>query len=387
MYIEEQLEENDKLNSYPSNLPSIDYKAFADNINKIKSEINSNLSEKDFHHLKKIESWGRLCTLLGYSTAWIIPNPISAFLISQGNITRWLMLTHHISHKGYDKVPNIPARYTSKKYAVGKRRFLDWVDWVLPEAWSYEHNQLHHYYTGETVDPDSVEMSMNDIRNAKIPVFFKYLIILFIMCNWKIIYFTPTTLFHLLKDKKFKNSNDNKSKKIIKGISTFLFKCFLPYFTLRFILLPALFLPLGKTAALFVLINSILAEIMVNIHSFMVVFPSHTGDDVYRFDTGITDQAEFYVRQVTGSVNYNGGNDIKDFFQCWLNYQIEHHLFPDIPMLKYQEFQLKVKEVCKKHNIPYAQESIFKRFFQLINIMTGKTSMKKTSTIPRNLRS
>ncbi|MBC7473048.1 MAG: hypothetical protein H7263_02060 [Candidatus Sericytochromatia bacterium] len=65
-----------KPNFYTNNLPNIDYKAFADDLNKIKNEINSNLSEKDRAHLKKIERWGRACTLLGYVTSWIFPNPI-----------------------------------------------------------------------------------------------------------------------------------------------------------------------------------------------------------------------------------------------------------------------------------------------------------------------
>ena len=35
---------------------------------------------EDLAHLLKLERWGRICTGLGYATAWIAPNPISAFL-------------------------------------------------------------------------------------------------------------------------------------------------------------------------------------------------------------------------------------------------------------------------------------------------------------------
>ncbi len=399
MYTEELIEIKE-IDSYPNNLPNIDYKAFADDINKIRNEINTELSEKDFNHLKKIERWGRICTLLGYSTSWIIPNPISAFLISQGNITRWAMTTHHIIHKGYDKVPNIPERYTSKKYAVGIRRFIDWFDWILPEAWNHEHNILHHYYTGEVSDPDLVEKSMDIVRKSKIPTFFKYIAILFFMSTWKFSYYAPNTLWILQHTKRKSKKNREVMEKIpagtypgskllipfSKGSGEFLLKCVLPYFLARFVLIPALFLPLGKTAATFVLINSILAEIITNIHSFLIIVPNHAGDDLYRYDTGITDPAEFYVRQVAGSVNYNCGNDITDFFYGWLNYQIEHHLFPDLPLLKYQEYQGKIKEICEKHHVPYVQENVFKRFSKLLKIMVGKADMKKTSTIPRKLR-
>ena len=47
-----------------------------------------------------------------------VPNPISMALLSLGRGTRW-MLMHHIGHRGYDRVPNVPAKYTSKVFARG----------------------------------------------------------------------------------------------------------------------------------------------------------------------------------------------------------------------------------------------------------------------------
>ncbi|NOR40288.1 MAG: fatty acid desaturase, partial [Gammaproteobacteria bacterium] len=48
--------------------------------------------DADLRHLRKMEWWGRICTLLGYATAWMIPNPVSALLISQGIFTRWALI-------------------------------------------------------------------------------------------------------------------------------------------------------------------------------------------------------------------------------------------------------------------------------------------------------
>jgi fatty acid desaturase len=31
---------------------------------------------------------------------------------------------------------------------------------MLPEAWRYEHNVLHHYHTNEVADPDLVEQNL-----------------------------------------------------------------------------------------------------------------------------------------------------------------------------------------------------------------------------------
>jgi len=393
---------------YTDKLPPIDYEAFASDLKDLRLEVNANLSEADFKHLKKIERWGKLCTLAGYLTAWIIPNPVSAFLISQGNITRWAMITHHVSHRGYDKVPGVPARYTSKVYAQGKRRFLDWPDWMLPAAWNYEHNIMHHYHTGEIHDPDLVEKSFQPIREAKVPVFLKLFVVFFFMCTWKFLYYAPNTLWILQQVKERKKlrreNSEIKLKEIMETVPPgkypgvnlllpisrqgleFWAKCVLPYGIYRFGLIPLLFLPFGYTAWFNVLVTSLLAELITNIHSYLIIVPNHCGDDLYRFDRPISDQPEFFVRQVVGSVNFSGGTDFKDFLQGWLNYQIEHHLWPDLPMSKYREIQPQVEAICKKHGVPYIKENVFKRYWKMLELMLGKTSMLKTETLSRESR-
>jgi hypothetical protein len=58
---------------------------------------------------------------------------------------------------------------------------------------------------------------------------------------------------------------------------------------------PRLFLPLGTTAALCVLLNKLLAECIINVHAFLVIAPNHTADDLYRFDLHYHGRDEFYA--------------------------------------------------------------------------------------------
>ena len=58
-----------------------------------------------------------------------------------------------------------------------------------------------------------------------------------------------------------------------------------------------------------------------------------------------------------------------------LEYQIEHHLFPDLTLLSYRKAMPLVKEICKKHQIPYIQESVWIRLQKTVDIMIGKTNM------------
>jgi fatty acid desaturase len=130
-----------------------------------------------------------------------------------------------------------------------------------------------------------------------------------------------------------------------------------------------------------VLIILLLGELFANLHSFLVIVPNHSAEDIYQFSTPHKNQGEYYLRQIMGSVNYNTGNDLIDFAHGFLNYQIEHHLFPDMPHSFYQKMQPIVKEICKKHNLEYRQESVFKRILMSIDLMVGKTKLLKIEGI------
>ncbi len=102
-------------------------------------------------HLHKIVLWSRLCAVLGLGTMWMSPpNLISIIFLSLWTHSAWTMMGHHACHGGYNRT-DLSGRFSSRGFALGslKRRVQDWFDWMLPEAWSIEHNQLHHYRLSE----------------------------------------------------------------------------------------------------------------------------------------------------------------------------------------------------------------------------------------------
>ena len=365
---------------------AVDRKQLAKDIDDIQKELLNKTDISDFHHLLKIERWGRICTGLGYATAWIIPNPVSAYLISQGNFTRWTTVAHHVLHRGYDRIEGIPAHYTSKGFAKGWRRYLDWLDWMYPEAWDAEHNDVHHYHLGEEVDPDQVEFNMEGLRNSPIPTWGRYALLAVMASTWKIIYYASSTLteYRAIQDKQTGGTRGQISRldmwNPLKPAGKDLWvNCMLPYSIVNFVVIPLLFIPFGVVAATNVLINVLMAEVITNLHSFLVIGPNHTGEDVMMFEEKAKGKGEFYLRQIVGSVNYPSGTNTLDFLHGWLNYQIEHHLWPDMAASQYQKAQPLVKAVCEKHNIPYIQESVFKRLMKTIDVMVGKSSMLRPS--------
>ncbi len=371
--MESVLEENNVNVDIEEVFANIDFESFFKEIQDLKKEIESNLGEKDIRHLKKMENIGKISTLIGTVTAGIAPNPISSVALSIGRSTRW-MIMHHIGHRGYDKVPNIPDKYTSKTFANGLRRFIDWSDWMTPEAWKYEHNVLHHSHTGEDNDPDLVERNTEKIKS--LPKSLKYALMGLLALTWRASYYAPATT--KIWNNRFSKEKQDHSVTDFKSIMPDLvLKSYLPYIIHHFGIFPLLFSPFGTWSVFSALSNSIMADLLTNLHTFAVVVPNHSGEDLYRFDSKPKSKAERYFRQVVGTANYDTGNDLTDFAHLWLNYQIEHHLYPDLPMLKYQEYQPKIKAICEKYGVPYIQENVFTRVKKMIDVSVGDTSMKR----------
>ena len=365
------------------NYSQVDQVQLAKDVDAIKETIGTPTTE-DLNHLKKVELAGRLSGVLGYAMAWVFPlNILGALLISTANVTRWANVAHPVLHGAYDKVPNVPDRFKRKHFAKGWRRVIDWLDWIDPPAWDYEHNKMHHYNLGEDVDPDNIEINMTWLRESKLPMWLRYFIIIIFAGMWKIAYYAPNTLkMQANAERKKRGEKEHDSFLRLDAWSLFgedgfrfWTRCFLPYFGFRFVFMPLLFLPLGSDAVLNVLLASLLAEFFANIHSFFVIIPNHAADDIYRFEEPSKGRGEFYLRQILGTVNYNTGTNPRDFAHGWLNYQVEHHLFPNLPLNHYQKMQPIVKAVCEKHGLPYRQESVFKRLWMTMQLMVGKTSL------------
>ncbi len=385
----------------PRDLPDIDLDAFAADLNVLQAALRQDVGAADLKHLRRMELWGRLCTILGYAFAWIAINPIAPLLLGVGNVARWTMVTHHVMHRGYDRVPGVPKRYQSKHYARGWRRYIDWLDWMHPVAWAHEHNHLHHLHTGEYEDPDLVEHNAWILRSRWIPGWLKPIPILILMCTWKFSYYAPNTWWALTRQRAIRERQVAgesvadlpttarvwrllyPGERLVLPISAtglrFYLHCVLPYAFIRFGLIPALFLPLGTAAWMAVLVNSLIAEIIANVHAFVIIVPNHVGEDVYRFDDAARRKGEFYLRQIIGSVNYPGGSDARDFSMGYLNYQIEHHLWPDLPMLKYRQAAPQVRAICERYGVPYICEPVSKRFVRMWRIMTGSGDMLRAA--------
>jgi fatty acid desaturase len=82
--------------------------------------------------------------------------------------------------------------------------------------------------------------------------------------------------------------------------------------------------------------------------------PNHKGMPV----VADGEELDFLRRQVLTSRNVRGSR-VVDFVLGGLNYQIEHHLFPNMPRSNLRRAQPLVRAFCSQHNIPYAEATMF----------------------------
>jgi fatty acid desaturase len=69
------------------------------------------------------------------------------------------------------------------------------------------------------------------------------------------------------------------------------------------------------------------------------------------------DQLDFVRRQVLTSRNVAGSRPV-DWVLGGLNYQIEHHLFPNMPRPNLRHAQPLVRAFCQQHGLPYTEASL-----------------------------
>lgn len=74
----------------------------------------------------------------------------------------------------------------------------------------------------------------------------------------------------------------------------------------------------------------------------------------------------FLREQVLTSRNVKG-QPIVDFCTGGLNYQIEHHLFPNMPRNRLREAQVLVRSFCIEHDIEYYETGLFRSYGEILS--------------------
>jgi linoleoyl-CoA desaturase len=99
----------------------------------------------------------------------------------------------------------------------------------------------------------------------------------------------------------------------------------------------------------------VVANLVRNLWVHTVVLCGHLPEGAETFTEEQFDgetRGGWYRRQLLGSCNLEGSR-LFHLLTGNLSFQIEHHLFPDVPSNRYAEIAPQVRAVCGRHELPY----------------------------------
>jgi NADPH-dependent stearoyl-CoA 9-desaturase len=225
----------------------------------------------------------------------------------------------------------------------------EWDNASPSEQWKHSHNELHHTYTNVIgrdndlgygimrVDEDQrwypfyLAQPLWNLINA---CFFEYGIAAY-----------DLELGKNLRSQKRRRSPEFKARtkqalKKIRGQAT---KDYLAHPVLSG---PSFLATLGANAT---------ANLVRNLWTHSVIMCGHFPEGVETFERRSIEgetRGEWYLRQMLGSANISGGKAMH-IMTGNLSYQVEHHLFPDLPSNRYQEIAPRVREIFEEYDLTY----------------------------------
>lgn len=326
-----------------ANLSDADVEAIGAELDRIRAEVEESLGAEDAAYIRRAIVFQRVldvsARLLIAGTrsraGWIVGTGALAYAKSVENME----IGHNVSHGQWDWM-NDPEIHSTT---------WEW-DMVAPSAqWRYSHNYRHHVFSNVLgVDDDLGFGVLRVTRDQpwKREHFFQPLrnLLLAIIFEWGI----ARHGYH--SDRERAESAEAESavtrvmlRKIAKQVGK------------DYVLWPALSLRRWRRT----MAANAVANLLRNLWTYLVIFCGHFPDGAEKFtkqDVDSETQAEWYLRQMLGSANFRSGF-LLAFMSGNLSYQIEHHIYPDLPSNRLAEISVRVRELCDKYDLPYTTGS------------------------------
>ncbi len=327
---------------------------FGKELTALREETLKEVGQEDADYIRSIIRKQRVCEISGRTLIHFSINPITWLagvgLLSVSKIMENMEIGHNVMHGQYDWM-NDP-KLNSQTY--------EWDTVCDSESWRKTHNYEHHTYTnilGKDRDYGYAVLRLSDDTPWKPRHLFQ-----FINYGLLSVFFQWGVGLHELESERIRRREISLKEKIpfLKRISK---KASRQVFK-DYILFPLLAGPF----ALKVLAGNALANLGRNLWASTIIFCGHFTQDAHTFtqeECENESQGAWYLRQMLGSSNFTGGRWLH-IMSGHLSYQIEHHLFPDIPAHRYPKMSLKVKEICDTYGVPYNTNSFGKQYFSVL---------------------
>ena len=295
--------------------------------------------------------------------------------LSVAKILENMEIGHNVMHGQWDWM-NDPEIHSST---------WEWDTAQPAEQWKHSHNYVHHQFTNVLgYDNDIGYGILRMAREQKWspanlgqPVYNALLASLF---EWGVA-LHDLDIERIRKLEKDPVEMKRQLKQIFRKGRNQAFKDYVVY--------PVLSGPGWKTT----LKANAAANIMRNFWAYVIIFCGHFPDGALHFtEEQVKDEtrAEWYLRQMLGAANFDGSR-LLHIVSGSLGYQIEHHLFPDLPSNRYPDIAVEVRRLCDEYGIPYTIGPLWRQYGQALrtimwlslpNSMTSHASEKYGDTTP-----
>ncbi len=307
----------------------------------IHDEVFSDLGENDAHYIRSIISFQRrlaaisriVLTASRYKPAWVL----GTVGLSVAKILENMEIGHNVMHGQWDWM-NDPNIHSST---------WDWDTASPAAAWKHSHNYVHHTYTNVVGKDKDVgyEIMRVDPRQPWSPVYLLqpfYNVVLMGLFEWGV----------ALHDLDFEAIRKGKKpkKQLMQELTAIGVKA-RRQIVKDYIAFPALS---GSEWRKTLAANAV-ANLVRNIWSHAIIFCGHFPDQAYTFtEAEIENESKghWYLRQLIGAANIDGG-PLFHLMSGNLSFQVEHHLYPDMPSSRYSEIAPKVRQICADYGLPY----------------------------------
>jgi NADPH-dependent stearoyl-CoA 9-desaturase len=307
----------------------------------IHDEVFEDLGESDANYIRSIIQFHRRLAALSrivlmasrYTPAWIL----GTTSLSVAKILENMEIGHNVMHGQWDWM-NDPNIHSST---------WDWDTASPAAAWKHSHNYVHHTFTNIVGKDKDVgyEIMRVDPSQKWHPVYLLqpfYNVLLMLFFEWGV-------AVHDLDFDAIRSGEKPKQQIIdeLKAIGTKGRRQIVK----DYIAFPALSGKYWKRT----LVANATANFVRNIWSNAIIFCGHFPDQAYVFteeETKGETLGGWYVRQLLGAVNIDGGPTFH-LMSGNLSYQVEHHLYPDMPSSRYAQIAPRVRAICEKYGLPY----------------------------------
>jgi len=297
-----------------------------------------------------IGSFDNLVTLF---SLWVIMGIGKAFVGTS--------VMHDALHGAYTKKKNINELIGFSGFLVGAN----------PGMWKIQHNILHHTYTNiehadEDISPRYV-LRFTPHQPRKWFHRYQHLYAAFFYSISVILWVTIKDFRQLIEYSKLglisKGADFNKTLLEIVIHRVVYFSIFL---AIPIMILPN---PVWLTVLMYLAMEAVTGLILTLIFQTAHVMPESTF--VAQSDEKI--EEDWAIHQLRTTTNYGTKNKWLSWFTGSLNFQVEHHLFPDICHVHYPELSKIVKRTAQEFGLPYHEidsfKSALKQHFSLLKFL------------------